>query len=144
MNGLPKKYAKMGFKKGWRLFKASSSKTKTKKIKTKTRFGTMARKRRFGKRSSSSKGFGMNKIVNVAIGVAGVALYEVFISPMIPLSTMIKNIVELVVGIILIAMPKIPSMLKAVGGAMVTINAFQLIYPLIAGMGSSSSGNSTW
>lgn len=35
MAGLPKKYAKMGFKKGWRAFKASKNKRKTKRATTK-------------------------------------------------------------------------------------------------------------
>ena len=53
MAGLPKKYAKMGFKKGWRLFKASKTKTKRKTQKVKT----MAKKRRTTKKAKSlSKG----------------------------------------------------------------------------------------
>lgn len=60
MAGLPKKYAKMGFKKGWRAFKALKSKSKKRTVrasprrakKTTRRVTTVARKKKTYRKSS--------------------------------------------------------------------------------------------
>ena len=73
MSGLPKAYAKMGFVRGWKAYKARN---KTPTTRTKT---TMARRKtrrskgfkRSAKRSGkSSSGFGMNKLMGVVIGAS--------------------------------------------------------------------------
>lgn len=75
MAGLPKKYAKMGFKKGWRAYKASKRKTsysapvRRKKV-TKSRTRTMPKKRKTTRRAKTQSVFGIN------LGTAGsAALY---------------------------------------------------------------------
>jgi len=73
MAGLPKKYAKMGFKKGWAMYK----KTKTKKTRTATKkitkVRTVAKKRRTyrksKKQSSSMMGGFVGKLMKKAIPV---------------------------------------------------------------------------
>lgn len=57
MTGLPKKYAKMGFKKGWRAFKATKKKTSRS---TKAKVITTAKRRRSrSRRSNKNKSPGM-------------------------------------------------------------------------------------
>ena len=131
MTGLPKKYAKMGFKKGWKAFKGK---------KGSLRLGgkrKMAKRRSYTKRAKAkSRSVGkvsMAGVKKIAIGVAGVIAYELFLSPMIPLTSMTKNILEMLVGIVLLVSPKMPPVLRAVGGAMATINLFQLATPVVAG-----------
>lgn len=60
MAGLPKKYAKMGFKKGWKAYKASKKGTKTKAKSKKSRSRPKAKggNRRMGKKG----GFNTQKI----------------------------------------------------------------------------------
>jgi len=111
-------------KKAWQVFKSKKT------IKTKSRgLTTMAKKRK----SKSVKGNGLfNKALQVLAGAAVAGLYEVFISPMIPLSRNIKNIVEMVLGVILASSKKMPMAVRAGGMAIATINAFELFTPLIA------------
>ena len=142
MAGLPKRFAKMGFKRGWAAFKRKS-KTKKRSVQV------MARRRKGGFRRmkkayrKAKAGFTLGNITKVLIGAGIAALYEVFVSPMIPLDGMIKNIVELGAGLLLASMSGMPMYIRAFGGALATINAFSLIYPLVQNWnnGSSSSGN---
>lgn len=62
MPGLPKKYARMGFKKGWRAFKASKKTTKTKNVKNLARKKRTYRRRRRAKRRTRR-----NKAIPLAI-----------------------------------------------------------------------------
>ena len=63
MAGLPKKYAKMGFKKGWQLYKKTKS-SKSKKATTKTlKVRTVAKKRRSYKKKSNNNKSMMNTFV---------------------------------------------------------------------------------
>ena len=118
-------------KKAWQVFKNS----KSKKNKNKRGLTTMARKR---KSSRSSKGNGLfSKSLQILTGAAVAALYEVFISPMIPLSRNIKNIVEMVLGVLLASSKKMPMAVRAGGAALATINAFELILPLVSNIGVS-------
>ena len=95
----------------------------------------MARKKHY-KHSSSSKGGFMGKALQVLAGAAVAVLYEVFVSPYIPLTGMIKNIVELIVGIFLASSKKMPMIVRAGGMALATINAYELIAPLISNIGA--------
>lgn len=102
----------------------------------------MARRRHYGrKHSSHSKmgGFNLGGALKILAGAAIAAAYEIFVSPMIPLSSTVKNIVELVLGILLMTMKGMPIIVRAGGAALATINAYQLIYPLISGSGSGTS-----
>jgi hypothetical protein len=102
----------------------------------------MARRKTRSNKKSGIKG-GMSKVVNVLLGIAGAVAYEVFISPIIPLSRNIKNMVELVIGIILMVMPRVPKILKATGMALVVINGFEILVPLVSGAKSSVTGGSS-
>jgi len=73
--GLPKKYAKMGFKKGWKAYKKSKGKSSGKKrtyskpTKKAKRRSTMAR-RRYNRRRSSRKKTVTIPVGGIAIGLA--------------------------------------------------------------------------
>jgi hypothetical protein len=76
MTGLPKKYAKMGFKKGWRLFKASKGKAKksysageTMAKSRKTRRYTAKKSHKSHRKSGLLGGFGggMGKMVGAGL-----------------------------------------------------------------------------
>jgi hypothetical protein len=77
MAGLPKKYAKMGFKKGWAAYKKTKKKTTTRKVSSTRKVATMAkRKRKTGYRrtgvktiNSFSKTF-LGKVTKKALPVA--------------------------------------------------------------------------
>jgi len=143
MAGLPKKYARMGFKKGWLAFKRLRKKSR--------KVQPMARKRRnvkrfFKRTSRKAKGFlTFGNISKVLIGAGLCVLYEVYVSPMIPLDGMIKNIVELGAGLLLASMGSMPMPVRAFGAALATINAFTILTPLITNFtgGSSDSNMST-
>jgi hypothetical protein len=144
MTGLPKKYAKMGFKRGWAAFNRSKRKVRSnysKKTKTK-RFFKMARKKgykRHYKKSSSGLSFG--NVTKVLIGAGLAAVYETYVSGYIPLEGMIKNIVELLAGLMIAAMPRVPMPLKAFGTALAFINAWQIIIAYMPNQGSASGSN---
>jgi len=102
----------------------------------KTKVYTMARRKRLGfgkKRSKSSSGY-LSKAMQILTGVGVAVLYEVFISPKIPLGNMIKNIVEVIVGIFLAVSKRMPMPVRAGGLAIATISAFDLILPYAVGM----------
>lgn len=139
MAGLPKKYAKMGFARGWRAYKATKSSSK--RTRSRSTGGKLMAKTKKYKSTKSKSGF--SKIINIALGVGVAAVYEVFISPMIPLSRMTKNILELAIGAVLMLMKRLPTAVRAGGAALVTINLFELIVPLISGakQATGSSGS---
>jgi hypothetical protein len=147
MIGLPTKYAKMGFKRGWKAFKKLKRHSLIKKG-----VSTMARKRRGGFRRSIKKhyrraksGFSMGNITKILAGAALACVFEVFVSPMIPLDGLVKNIVELGIGIALASMSGMPTIIRAGGVALATINAFMIIQPYISGMGAESgNANIGW
>lgn len=127
--GLPKKYAKMGFAKGWKAYKASKrAKPKTKAKSRPKSGGKKMPKKKTVRRKAAKLTFGNIKKVLIGAGIA--AAYEVVVSPMIPGST-IKNVIELFVGLFLAAMPGIPMPVKAFGAALATINAYSLIVPYV-------------
>jgi len=68
--GLPKKYAKMGFKKGWAAYKKVRSKPKVKTIttrKNKVKVAKVAKKRRSNKKQNKKSG--MEKVLNSAVNM---------------------------------------------------------------------------
>ena len=74
--GLPKKYAKMGFAKGWKEYKKSKKRNRSKSLSTKTtKKNTMAKKKKTYRRRGSSK-----KFTDLLIGGIGAAA----VSSMIP------------------------------------------------------------
>jgi len=137
MAGLPKKYAKMGFKRGWRMFKASKrGRSRVLRTSTKKKGGsTMARRRRYAKKKSyrRSKSNVMGSVTKHVIGAALALGFETFISPMIPVAGMMKNFVELIIGVALMTMRGVPSIAKSGGVALVIINAYQIIGEFVGG-----------
>jgi hypothetical protein len=123
-------------KKAWAVFRGHKAHTTTRKTRVRS---YMARHKRHRKGSfGGSKGFGFGSALKIFAGAGVAVIYEVFVSPMIPLSATIKNIVEMVLGLFLMSMRGMPMIVRAGGAAIATINAFQLIYPLVAGMGGKS------
>jgi len=90
----------------------------------------MAKKRTSVKRRA--KVGSMKKVTAILAGATLAALYEVFVSPMIPLSRNIKNILEILIGVVL--MTQRNTYMKSAGVALITINAFEIIVPLIQGV----------
>jgi len=139
MAGLPRKYAKMGFKRGWaaynRLKKPKKSKSRTVKYMARRRKGGF--KKRYRK---SSGGLGFGGITKILIGAGLVVLYEVYLSPMIPVQGMMKNFLELGIGIFLMT-GKMPMPVKAFGAALATLNAYQILSSFMPGSGVSTSGD---
>jgi len=125
-------------KKAWEVFKGKKT-TRVKAKYKKTKVYNMAKRKKYSKKSFSKKsGFSFGNVFKILAGAAIAAAYEVFISPMIPLTQFTKNIVELILGIVLMAMPRMPMAVKAAGAALATINAYALVYPLISGMNGTS------
>jgi len=121
MSGLPQKYAKMGFKKGWKAYKKTKSSTK---IVNKSRGKRIMAKKSYKRKSTSIFG----KLNTPLVGAAGVVLYESLISPMIPLQGTAKDMLELVGGLYL---SKKRGIIGATGKSLVTINAYQLVSGLV-------------
>jgi len=121
MAGLPKKYAKMGFKKGWKAYKRTKRPT-IRKVKSRG-IKTMAKK---SYRRKSTSVFG--KLNTPLTGAAGTVLYESLISPMIPLQGTAKDMLELVGGLYL---SKKRGIIGATGKSLVTINSYQLVSGLV-------------
>ena len=129
MAGLPKKYAKMGFKKGWREFKKSKSKRKytlrrtvSKTAKRKTRTRTMAKKRTYKKKSSIG---GVGKLM------LGGAIYGVAREPLSQLSSKIPIIGNFgdevaLLGISYLMATRTSGMLRQAGRAGLMIEAYNL------------------
>lgn len=105
--------------------KTKTTRRKRKTTKTK-RSRTMAKKKRSYRRSSSALG----KLNKPIMGAAGVVAYESFLSPMIPLQGVAKDMLELVGGLYL---SKKRGFLGATGKTLVTINSYQLISGMIGG-----------
>lgn len=144
MAGLPKKYAKMGFKKGWLAFKRRRkgriTKRKTGGLKTmaRRRYGGIRRRyKRFAKRKAIG-GISFGSVTKILVGAFAAAVYEVFVSPMIPLDGLVKNVVELGVGIMLASMGSMPTAVRSFGAALATINAYSLIVPYVQNWGGAS------
>lgn len=118
-------------KKAWSVFRSS------KKNKSQSRGVSMAKrktiKRKLGSRGSAK----MNNVLKIVVGAGIVALYEVFLSPRIPLKRNMKNILEMVIGIILMMQRNV--YLKSAGVALLTINAFEVIVPVLRGFGSKKA-----
>jgi len=134
MSGLPasiiKKYGVS--KKAWAVFRGTkrARKTKTYRTKSKARVYTMARKRRTSRKSKSQstfKGGFMQKAMDVILGAGVAFIYDKWISPMIPISGMIKDIIELVLGIVVASMPRLPRAVRVGGLALAIMNAYSLI-----------------
>lgn len=91
----------------------------------------MAKKKKYSKKGGSNM---MSKAFQVLAGAAVAIVYNVFVSPMIPLGNTIKNIIEIVLGIILASSKKMPMVVRAGGFAIATLNAYDLLLPYISGL----------
>lgn len=116
-------------KKAWQVFRGQKPGKRSNKM----------AKRRNTKKKFSKKSTFLNSAFKILVGVAGAVAYEVFLSPMIPLDSMIKNIVELALGLVLMFVPGMPMAIKATGAALATVNAYTLIYPLFSGATNSAA-----
>jgi hypothetical protein len=145
MAGLPKKYAKMGFARGWREYKKVRNKGRRKgKVKMAKRKTRRTYTRRAAPRRKKRSTLSYNRAAKIVIGAGVAALYEIFISPRIPIGGTMQNVIELVLGLIIAGTPGIPMAIKAGGAALATINAFQLITPLISSAAGKVTGAATW
>lgn len=128
-------------KKAWQVFRGQKQTSSRSKKTRKTKVYTMAKKKYFS--GKKGKGF-LNKAFNILIGAGVAALYEVYISPKITfIGRTMKNIIELVVGLALALMPKLPMAIRAGGAALATINAFEIIVPLISNFSSGTKSTSS-
>lgn len=134
MAGLPKKYAKMGFKRGWAMFKRLRNKKR--KTKTIVRAQPMARRRRknyFKKAYRKVKsGLSFGNVTKILIGAGLAVVYNVYVSPLIPVSGMLKNVLEFGIGLYL-AVGRFPMPVKAFGAALATLEAYSFISGLMGG-----------
>lgn len=131
-------------KKAYAVFRSQRSTTTKRKNKIHRGVKTMARRKHYRKsHKSSSGGFGFGGALKILAGAGIAVVYEVFVSPLIPLDGMIKNIVELVLGLFLMTMKGMPMIVRAGGAAIATINAYQLIFPLLSGVGGTTTGNTS-
>lgn len=67
--GLPKKYARMGFKKGWAAYKKIKNKPRS-KTPTKRGKRTMTKKRTYRKKAKQAAGFSLNKVAPLLAPIA--------------------------------------------------------------------------
>lgn len=144
MSGLPKRYAKMGFKKGWRAFKASKNVNKSKSLnnyKTTRRVSIMARRKtRAKKRSYSRSNSGISNLTNLVIGAAGAYAYENYLAPMIPINRagVQGDIIDFAAGYALTKFGK-NKYLTATGNAIMVINAYSAMNTLIGKKSTNTS-----
>jgi hypothetical protein len=128
-------------KKAWAVArgqKSSLSRTKKTKVYTMARRKKSFSRKLFKSRSGKSKGNFFGTALKILSGTVLAVAYEVFVSPLIPLSAMIKNIIELVVGLVLAVMPKMPMVVRGFGTALAVVNAYAIVYPMIAGTAQGS------
>lgn len=95
--------------------------------------------KRKARRHSRNSGFGGSSIMATAVGVGGYILYEALLEPKVASvigNGMILNVAELVAGVWL---SKKSGMLGNIGKAAIVINAYQIIQPLLSGIGTSTS-----
>ena len=149
MAGLPKIYARMGFAKGWRAYKASKRTKSHPKQKINTRMVHMA-KRRFMKAKRRSSSAGMGGLGKLALGGAIYGLARE------PINSLAKNLPfvgslgdEIALGLISAVMAtKGSGWIKTIGRAGVVVEAHNLARSMggnILGsfMGTSASAVST-
>jgi hypothetical protein len=163
MAGLPKKYAKMGFAKGWKAYRAAKRKRKSpakpkRKTTTRRRTQPMARKRKTSRRRRTARkvarglytnpavrGVGRKTtkaIINTGIGVGGAVGTAAVINMMPIQDSRAKALTQLAIGMGMLALtPKNAIMLKVAGGgaslagALALVKASGMPLPLLAGEG---------
>lgn len=106
----------------------ATKKRKSKKSYSRGVYKTMTKKHK----SKKSSKFSLKGALKIIIGVGIAAVYEVFVSPMIPLSRNVKNMLEMGIGLLLLVLPKMPMPVRAFGGALATINLFEMVVPLLS------------
>ena len=98
--------------------KSKGRNTVTKRVKR------MAKKKSYRKKNTSILG----KLNTPLLGAAGVVAYESFISPLIPLQGVAKDMLELVAGA---WMSKKRGFIGATGKSLVVLNSYQLVSGLV-------------
>lgn len=112
-------------KNGMARFIKSSIKKSNKKIKIKTKVKMVKKIRKYKRNSNTGILGNLNKPF---MGAAGVVLYESFISPVIPIQGVAKDLLELVGGAYL---SKKSGFLGATGRSLVVINSYQLLSGMV-------------
>ncbi len=139
--GLPRKYAKMGFKRGWKAYKSRSKavSSRIKRIKSNKKINMPRRRKKRYSRKRSKGVFGTGLIWNTILGAGTYVVYDSFVSPLIPVSGTLKNVVEFGLGLML---SRQRGFIGAFGKTAVVVNAVQLmrlVLPL-AGVKTFTSG----
>jgi len=140
MTGLPRRFAKMGFAKGWKAFRSY----KGSRSSTAQKGGyEMAKRRRYGShKRTSHRSAGMSGIagnaVSVAIGGGSAAVYEKYVEPMIPVTdATTKSAIGVAAGLILASQSN--KYMKSAGAGIAVVNAYQLIGGFMGGTTSAGS-----
>jgi len=94
----------------------------------------VAKKKAKGRKRSSGNSM-MSRVGKILGGAILAGVYEVFVSPMIPLRRNIKNVIEGLIGLALAVSRRVPTMVRSFGVALATINVFELAIPMIRGIG---------
>ena len=117
--------------------KKSSTRSLSIKRKTKSkRSYTMAKKKKSYKKSSGMLG----KLNRPLTGAVGVVMYESFLSPLIPLQGVAKDLLELSAGYYL---SKKRGVIGATGQSLMVINSYQLLSGLVGNKLSGLLGASS-
>jgi len=147
MAGLPRKYAKMGFAKGWRAYKSSKTRTKIKNTaRTAGSVKTMARRRyKMARRSKFRSSTGGNGVMKLALGGA---IYGLVREPINQFAGKIPLIGgfgdEVALGVIsYIAATKGTGWVRNIGRAGVVIEAHNLARNMGGNLLSGFLGNTT-
>jgi hypothetical protein len=121
-----------------------SSSTRVKKV---VRSRTMARRKKKSYRSKRSSMFG--KLNQPITGALGVVAYESFISPMLPVQGVTKDLLELSAGYFL---SKKKGIIGATGKSLLVINSYQILSGMIGskltgmfnGTNTTTSNSGSW
>lgn len=142
--GLPAKYAKMGFKKGWKAYKASKSTRKaTKTRKTykpaKTKRYSMPKKRKRSKARSGAIRTGE------LMGMAGYAFADKYIDAELAKRGMAENanMIKAGAGYFLRDFKGVPPIVKSIGRFMFYVNGVQFIQGMIGKFQGNQAAGST-
>jgi hypothetical protein len=131
-------------KKAWRIYRSKKGSKRSNFFRSKVKkrsVRTMARRRRSFKRYARKSKNLLGKLNKPIVGSIGVVIYESFVSPLIPLTGLIKNVIELLLGLVL---SKKGGILGAMGTALVYLNSYQLISNVKGMVMSGTAQGSAW
>jgi len=129
-------------KKAWSVYRGSKTKKRKssrRKTSVKRRTHTMAKRRKGSYRRKATNMLG--KLNKPVVGAAAMIAYDRFVSPMIPIQGMSKDIAELGIGMMLSGQ-RMP-ILKSMGNTMLVLNTYQIVSRLTAGIGGAGTPAAT-